>query len=411
MGLIKKIKKKRLGLSGSVSGDLNAVGSKLFGGGFGNKFDQRLTDAFGDLITGLTGVRTSNVPQIGKQVLDAKQKAREARQKAVAGYDARVAKTKPANSVPLVFPESYFNEEGTTKDKFPNSIHFRSLPRKKFDASEGGIGEGRESGGTASDAHGDRGAWGSVDPRTESTFDIFLYLPHQLGDAVKLSYNNDNEAGIMESMFAKLFSFGDTDDAVKENVGANNTDFGEMLQVLKDKLPGGAIVQQATGALVNPMKFQNFTGVEFRNYSYKFTLKPSSPQEAFTIKKIIAAFKLSALPGVAGENGRIWTQPNEWAIKFRGPISNWIDFPLTVACTNVEVDYSHGGSYTLMEDGSPAAIDLTVSFAETTQLARQKYMNQVSALTGDNRDFAKAERGTQVVDQELHRDEGTSINN
>ena len=64
-----------------------------------------------------------------------------------------------------------------------------------------------------------------------------------------------------------------------------------------------------------------------------------------------------------------------------------------------------------MEDGSPAAIDLTVSFAETTQLARQKYMNQVSALTGDNRDFAKAERGTQVVDQELHRDEGTSINN
>ena len=102
MGLIKKIKKKRLGLSGSVSGDLNAVGSKLFGGGFGNKFDQRLTDAFGDLITGLTGVRTSNVPQIGKQVLDAKQKAREARQKAVAGYDARVAKTKPANSVPLL---------------------------------------------------------------------------------------------------------------------------------------------------------------------------------------------------------------------------------------------------------------------------------------------------------------------
>ena len=31
-----------------------------------------------------------------------------------------------------------------------------------------------------------------------------------------------------------------------------------------------------------------------------------------------------------------------------------------------------------MEDGAPQAIDLTVSFQETTQLSRQKYMNQVS---------------------------------
>jgi len=409
MGLIKKIKNKAKGLQTSVQKDLNAIGKKQFGVG-GGTVNQQLKDAFDDVISGVTGTRTSNIPEISAQVVDAKQKAREKRQEAVAEHDKKVAEARPPTSVPLVFPESYFNEKGTSKGKFPNSIHFRSLPRKKFDASEGGIGEGRESGGSASDFHGDRGAWGSVDPRVEPTYDIFLYLPHQLGDAVKLSYNNDNEAGIMESMFAKLFSFGDTDDAVKENVGANNVDFAEMLQVVKDKLPGGQIVQQATGALVNPMKFQNFTGVEFRSYSYKFTLKPSSPQEALTIKKIIAAFKLSSLPGVAGENGRIWTQPNEWAIKFRGPISNWIDFPLTVACTSVEVDYSAGGTYTLMEGGSPAAIDLTVSFSETTQLARQKYMAQVSALTGANRDWAKAEKGTQIVDQEIHRDEGVTVN-
>ena len=73
--------------------------------------------------------------------------------------------------------------------------------------------------------------------------------------------------------------------------------FGEesAIQVIKDALPGGKIVQQATGALVNPMKFQSFTGVDFRDYSYKFDLKPSTPQEAFEIKKIIAAFKLSSL--------------------------------------------------------------------------------------------------------------------
>ena len=412
MALIKKIKKRaRMAVKSSVRGDLNSVTSKLFGvkGSRGNKFDQRISDAFSDLLGGVLGVRTSNIPDIGGEVNQAKQAAREARQKAVQSYDERTARDAPAGSQVLTFPKSYFNEKGEGKAAFPNSIHFRSLKRKKFDASEGGIGEGQESGGDASDFHGDRGAWGSVDPRVEPIYDIFLYLPHQLGDAIKATYEAA-EAGMMETMFAKLFSFGETDDAVKENVGGNNMDAGELLQVLKDKLPGGKIVQQATGALVNPMKFQAFTGVDFRSYSYKFTLKPSSPEEAFEIKKIIAAFKLSSLPGVAGENGRIWTQPNEWAIKFRGPIQNWIDFPLTVACTGVEVDYSAGGAYTLMEDGSPSAYELTVSFQESTQMSRQKYMSQVSALTGEFRDFSKAERGTQVVDQETHRDEGVTVN-
>jgi len=429
MGLIKKIKKRAgMSIKTSVRGDLNSIASKLFGG-FGNKFDNRISDAFSDLLTGVTGVRTSNIPDIGGEVNAAKQNRRAERIAAVEDYDKNTARETPPGSQILAFPRKYFNQKGGpatvastgvgNKDRgaFPNSIHFRSLKRKKFDASEGGVGEGQETtgkaegvDGTASDVHNDRGAWGSVDPRVEPIYDIFLYLPHQLGDAVKLSYSNDNEAGIMESMFAKLFSFGDTDDAVKENVGANNTDFGEMLQVLKDKLPGGKIVQQATGALVNPMKFQLFTGVEMRSYSYKFTLIPSTPNEALEIKKIIAAFKLSSLPGIAGENGRIWTQPNEWAIRFRGPVANWLDFPLTVACTGVEVDYSSGGTYTLMEDGSPAAIDLTVHFAETTQLNRQKYAKQVSALTGAGRDMAAAERGTKIVDQEIHRNDGHTVN-
>ena len=419
MGLLKKIRKAK-GKIKSFRGDGNALKSKFgIGRSLMNKFDARVGDALEDLLAGVTGVRTSNIKDIGGEVDAARQEARTNRIAAVNKSNARTGDV-PAGSATLVFPRSYFNEQGDlptpsgrAKKKtleFPNSIHFRTLKRKRFDASEGGKGEGRESGGTATDYWNDRGAWGSVDPRNEPLFDIFLYLPHQLGDAVKLSYGGDNEAGMMETMFAKLFSFGSTDDEVKKNVGGNNLDAGEFLQVIKDKLPGGKIIQQATGALTNPMKFQLFEGVEFRDYSYKFTLKPSTKKEASEIRQIIAAFKFSALPGVAGENGRIWTQPNEWAIKFQGPIKNWIDFPQTVVCKSVEVDYSAGGAYTLMEDGSPQAIDMTLNFIETTQLSRQRFINQVSALMGGDRDFTYAERGTQVVDQELHRDEGMTVN-
>ena len=139
----------------------------------------------------------------------------------------------------------------------------------------------------------------------------------------------------------------------------------------------------------------------------EFAAKAESPKEALEIKSIIHAFKHSALPGLAGENGRIWTQPNEWSIKFRGPVSNFLDFPLTVACTGVDVDYAHGGAYVLMDDGSPAAYDLTVSFTETTQMARQKYKEQVSPLTRTGEGITASERGTVTVDQEIHRDDGT----
>jgi hypothetical protein len=84
--------------------------------------------------------------------------------------------------------------------------------------------------------------------------------------------------------------------------------------------------------------------------------------------------------------------PNEWVIKFQGPIKDWVDFPLTVVCTDVEVDYAAGASYALMEDGSPQAIDLTVSFKETTQLSRQKYVEHVSAAMGSKRIFAKGSK-------------------
>ena len=87
MGLIKKIKKRAgMSIKTSVRGDLNSIASKLFGG-FGNKFDNRISDAFSDLLTGVTGVRTSNIPDIGGEVNAAKQNRRAERIAAVEDYD------------------------------------------------------------------------------------------------------------------------------------------------------------------------------------------------------------------------------------------------------------------------------------------------------------------------------------
>ncbi len=390
----------------SFKGDGNALKSKFgIGRKLSNIFDQRVGDGLQDIFSGILGTRTSNIPEIDAQVKASKEANRKRRMESLTeNMSGERAFKVPHNNTILVFPEQYFNEKGESvsgpeyvassdsplntamiggeamdmlgpqlKEQkaevpFPNSIHFRSLPRKQVDTTEAGTILGFEMG--VSDQSGD------VIPEKDPIYDIFLYLPHDLGDAVKVEYESA-DAGVIDTFFARLFTGGSgVDDLMGERKGI---DFAEMINMVKSMLPGNAIIQRAAGAMANPMQFQTFKGVSFGSYSYKFTLSPTSLEESETIREIIHALKVSTLPGTAGASSRIWTMPNEWVIKFQGPIKQWIDFPLTVVCESVDVNYAAGAGYTLMESGAPQAIELTVTFKETTQQSRQKYFNRTSA--------------------------------
>ena len=422
----------------SFRGDGNALKAKFgIGRSLSNKFDQRVGDGLEDLFNGLLGARTSNIPEISAQVKATKEANRKRRQDTLANMSEKreLVGGKPYNNKILVFPQQYFNERGEsvkgpeytamewentdpyaigeslglskeemspTLDQsaeipFPNSIHFRSLPRKKVDTTE-----------ALSTIFGEE-KWGQTDssgdviPEVDPIYDIFLYLPHDLGDAIKVEYESA-DAGIIDTFFARIFTGGSgVDDMMGESKGI---DFSELLNMVKGMLPGGAIIQRAAGAMANPMSFQTFKGVNFGSYTYKFTLSPTSLEESETIRHIIHALKLSTLPGTAGANARIWTMPNEWVVKFQGPIKHWIDFPLTVVCESVDVNYAAGAGYTLMESGAPQAIELTVTFKETTQMSRQKYLHKMSAHTGEDRIFAS---GTKSMTRNVKEDQSMDV--
>ena len=114
MAILKKTKKTLKNHIGSVSGDLNSAFSKLkskFGsvGNFSNSFDQRISDGLSDLLTGATGIRTSNIPEISSEVLSMKQKNREARAQ-ILNKDQRTSGT-PGNKIePITFPQNFLGE-------------------------------------------------------------------------------------------------------------------------------------------------------------------------------------------------------------------------------------------------------------------------------------------------------------
>ena len=111
---------------------------------------------------------------------------------------------------------------------------------------------------------------------------------------------------------------------------------------------------------------------------------------------MIYAFKLSALPGTTGDNNRIFTFPNEWAIRFRGPFKDKIDYPLVSVCTGVDVNYTDGQGFATFSDGSPMSVGLTINFTETATLTRDKYKKRSSAFFGSDRESSQ-EGGSDLI--------------
>ena len=350
------------GFIGSIAGDLNSLSSNLDSkvSRAGNKFDQRIADSLGDLLTGLTGVRTSNIPEISAEVIQTKEKNRENRAKVLNEPGQGRAKKTPSNKVALSFPENFAREDGT-KDKLSNYIHFRSLERNVPEKSG------------------------------EEIYDIFLYVPDTLTDNLSVAYKEaekDVVAGIVGATFGN------------ETLGSQNS-MGELFEIVKAGAPGGDLLKQTAGRTVNPLKFQLFEGVNFRTYSYTFNLRPKNIEEATVIQEMIYAFKLSMLPGTTGQADRIYTFPNEWAIRFRGPFKDNIDYPLVSVCTGVDVNYADGQSFATFNDGMPTSVGLTLNFTETATLTRQKYQQRSSAFfTTEGQREATQEGGSDLITTE-----------
>ena len=339
----KRTKKLGKNFIGSVKGDLNDIGNQFkskLGSleNFANSFDQRIAGGLEDVLQGLTGVRISNIPEISAEVVKVKEKNREARAQVLNEVKGDTEKGSARET--LVYPESFFNERGEVSN-MTNYIYFRCLERKNAEPGE-------------------------VLPN------ILLYLPDAIVDNMAVTYS-EGEMGLKESVVAKLTG-------ATQNFGIDGAIFKQILA----ETAGGAVIKQNAVATINPLKFQTFESVPFRTFSYSFSLRPKSVKENQTIIDIIYYFKKMTLPGVTGTNNRIYTFPNEWAIKFVGPVKNYIDFPLSAVCTGVDVDYGGGQPFANMIDGGPSAYTLTVNFTETTTIDRKKFDEQISAKTGGN---------------------------
>ena len=198
--LFTKTKQAGKDFIGSISDDFNGIVGDVEGffdnpleSLLGNKFDQRIADGLSDLLTGLTGIRTSNIPEIKSAVLNQRQANRQARQQALTLAANAAAGTidKVHSRTILRFPQ-HSEREMDNKGQFPSYIHFRTLPRFDHGTNELKHGENNES-STFKDVNYDQ------------LYDIFLMIPDSIQDNISLQYKEGN-MGLAETLGANIFA-------------------------------------------------------------------------------------------------------------------------------------------------------------------------------------------------------------
>ena len=195
-------------------------------------------------------------------------------------------------------------------------------------------------------------------------------------------------------------------------------------KITGDTLSNDDVFGGISGVILNPNAEMLFSGTEFRNFSLNYKLVPRNEDEARAIRQIISTFKQAMLPshstagadasvfgtatGVnaigdeATKNGREFSTGSVnmteragwdfWGWAGTGGVQSLDNAFIAVpnlcnvafmsgsglnphvpqykmcAITNVDVNYTPDGAWATYGDGSPVAIQLTVSFQETKLL-------------------------------------------
>jgi len=197
-----------------------------------------------------------------------------------------------------------------------------------------------------------------------------------VGDLLKgLNQNTSSLSDVHKSTIAKLKDMGSK--SIANLPGAAGY---LLLDTFEDTGIGGAVQAQG-GFARNPHMALLFRGVGFRSHSFSYTLVPKNEDETRAIHNIIKFFKTWMLPSYfQGYNNNLFEYPYEFGITFQHP-----DYLFNIADSVLEtfnVNYHAAGSprYLNMTDGkkAPLAVQIDMSFRETTICTRETVTGQVS---------------------------------
>jgi len=190
---------------------------------------------------------------------------------------------------------------------------------------------------------------------------IYMYMPEKVSNPSQISWegNDTLAASQMKKMndgqftsAAGAWASSSIAQILNEKASMLGTDLDTVLGA------GGNMIQ-------NPYLTMMFKGVDQRDFSFEFKLFPHSRSECDNIHNIVTAFRAAAYP-TGNSNDALLGYPSEFEIQylFNGQQNKWLNKFKRSVITNVDVDYTGSGGWTVTRDGFPSEISLTIEFKE-----------------------------------------------
>lgn len=223
-----------------------------------------------------------------------------------------------------------------------------------------------------------------ADIKPENT--IALPVPANISESVALSWSDGDTWSVLADDAAGLLAGGSSSaaalDLYKDSLKNTLSDMGNLWDAIKDKsvqvkertlltkLPGGfgAAYSSFSGIAVNPniaIVFKGQAGTREHSFSWKFV--PESAEESERLRDVIRELRWQSLP--KKQSAHLLEYPNECSISIGGTEAGYLPFYKKCVITAVEVNYTPEGIPTFMrKTGAPAAVVVTITLKETTQL-------------------------------------------
>lgn len=240
------------------------------------------------------------------------------------------------------------------------------------------------------ESNGVTNSFGRITQLTKDT--IALYMPDTLLFQHEQMYNNEVTLGdnLPGQLLGGLRSYADAYKKTgnKQDANAAAIKSGVMYGINRAAGKAGAAGQVAftrlTGAVVNPMLELIYTSPKFRTFQFDFTFYPRSETEALEVQKIIEKLRFHQAPEFYQETVGFLKPPSEFDIRFYygGSINPNIPPLITCVLENIQINYapngfsayeSEGDSGSLGGTGMPVAIQLSLSFRETSYLTKSDF--------------------------------------
>ena len=230
--------------------------------------------------------------------------------------------------------------------------------------------------------------------RATTVASIILPIPQNITDSNGMSWGsgtlNAFEAsalgGSVDVMKAKTIG-----DAVKNLGGGaaellNQAKEGKELGLTKlaasivqgfgSNITASQVLARRTGQVLNPNMELLFNGVGLRQFTFDFQFAPRNQKEGQEVKEIIRTIKIGSTPKLDGGAGGVFIRtPDVFQIAYKKGSGDhpFLNSFKPMALTSMSVNYTGAGTYATYEDGTPVAINMSLSLQELAPIYSDDY--------------------------------------